>query len=116
LNPQTKQLFKDQDFSTKLNSTGRRAWEAFESIYRNFLGNEKVKNYSEIVQELISPYSDMGCNLSLKLNFLHSQLEFIFPENMGAVSDEHGKRFHQDISQIDKRYNVKCWVTAAGVL
>jgi hypothetical protein len=57
LNPQIKQLFEDQDFSAKLNSTERRAWKAFESIYRNFLGNEKVKNYSEIVQELISPYS-----------------------------------------------------------
>jgi hypothetical protein len=48
---------EDQDFSAKLNSTERRAWKAFESIYRNFLGNENVKNYSEIVQELISPYS-----------------------------------------------------------
>jgi hypothetical protein len=41
----------------KTNSTERRAWKAFESNYRNFLGNEKVKNWSEIVQELISPYS-----------------------------------------------------------
>jgi len=35
---------------------------------------------------------------------------------MGAISDEHGKRFHQDISQIERRYNVKYWLTAAGVL
>jgi hypothetical protein len=121
LNLQIKQLFEDQDFSTKLNSTERRDWKAVESVYRNFLGNEEVKNYSGIVQELISPYSAMGCNLSLKLNFLHSQLEFFFfffffPENMGAVSDERGKGFHQDISQIENRYNVKRWLTAAGVL
>jgi len=26
---------------------------------------------------------------------------------MGAASDEHGKRFHQDISQTEKRYSAK---------
>jgi hypothetical protein len=29
---QIKQLFEDQDFSTKLNATDRRAWEAFENV------------------------------------------------------------------------------------
>jgi hypothetical protein len=32
-------LFEDQDFSTKLNSTERRAWKAFENVCRNFPGN-----------------------------------------------------------------------------
>ena len=59
--PQITQLFKYQDFSTKLNSTKRRAWKAFENICRIFLGTEKAENYSEIVQELISPYSATGC-------------------------------------------------------
>lgn len=33
--------------------------------------------------------------MSLKMHFLDSHLDF-FSENSGAVSDEHGKRFHQD--------------------
>jgi len=38
--------------------------------------------------------------MSLKLNFMHSDLDsFSHPRNMGAVSDEHGESFHQDISQ-----------------
>ena len=93
---QTKQLFENQEFSTELKSTEWRAWKAFENIRRNFLGNRKVENYREIVQELISLYHAMVCSLSLKLPFLHSHLDF-FPENMGAVSDEHCKRFHQVI-------------------
>jgi len=60
-----------------------------ETVSRYFLGNEEVKNCSEILQQLISLYSIMGCNMSLKLNFLHSFL--FFSENMGAVSDEHGE-------------------------
>jgi hypothetical protein len=55
--PRIKQLFEDHNFSTKLNATERRAWEAFENDYRNFLRNEKAKNFSGIVQELISSYS-----------------------------------------------------------
>ncbi|GBM49431.1 Acetylcholinesterase-1 [Araneus ventricosus] len=51
----------------------------------------------------------MGCNMSLKIHFLHSHLEF-FPENLGSVSDEHGELFHQDISNMGVRYQGK-WNT-----
>jgi hypothetical protein len=39
----------------------------------------------------------------LKIHFLDSHLDF-FPDNLGAVNDEHGERFHQDISALKKRY------------
>ncbi|UYV73516.1 hypothetical protein LAZ67_10003903 [Cordylochernes scorpioides] len=45
----------------------------------------------------------LGCNMSLKIHFLHSHLDF-FPDNLGAVSDEHGERFHQAISSMEKLY------------
>jgi len=35
--PEIKQLFEDQDFSINLNSTDRRAWKAFEKVFRNHL-------------------------------------------------------------------------------
>jgi hypothetical protein len=41
--------------------------------------------------------------MPLKMHFLHSNLDFS-PENCGAVSDEHGERFHQDNSSTEKRY------------
>ena len=53
--------------------------------------------------KLLQSYQDIGCNMSLKIHFLDSQLDF-FPDNLGAVNDEHGKRFHQDISALEKRY------------
>jgi hypothetical protein len=90
---QIKQLFEDHDFSTKLNATERRAWEDSENVCRKFLGNEKAENYSDTVQELISSYSVMGCTMSMKLHFQHSHLNG-FLENMEALSDEHGERFH----------------------
>ena len=58
--------------------------------------------------------------MSLKIHFLCSQLDF-FLENCGAVSDEHGERFPQDISSMEKRDQGKwncamladcCWTLA----
>ena len=36
-------------------------------------------------------------------HFLYLHLEF-FPENLGAVSDEYGERFHQDIQAMEESY------------
>jgi len=68
-------------------------------LWKNFLSNCKAPNYCEIVGELLQSYQDMGCNMSLKIHYLD-----FFPDNLGAVSDEHGERFHQDISALEKRY------------
>ncbi|UYV81492.1 K02A2.6-like, partial [Cordylochernes scorpioides] len=57
----------------------------------------------------------LGCNMSLKIHFLHSHLDF-FPDNLGAVSDEHGERFHQDISSMEKRYQGQADAVRLGVL
>jgi hypothetical protein len=61
--PQIEELFEDQDFSTKLNYTERRAWKEFGKLCRNFLGYKIREHYSETVQELITSYSAAGCNI-----------------------------------------------------
>jgi hypothetical protein len=45
----------------------------------------------------------LGCNMSLKLNFLVSHLGY-FPLSLGAVSEEQGERFHQDLKDVERRY------------
>jgi len=47
--------------------------------------------------------------MSLKVHFLDSHLNF-FPE-IGAVSNEDGERFHQEISTLEKRYQDK-WISS----
>ena len=56
--------------------------------------SHKAANYQDVVQNMLTSYKAMGCNVSLKIHFLESHLDF-FPENLGEVSDEHGERFHQ---------------------
>ena len=41
--------------------------------------------------------------MNLKLHFLHSHLDY-FPENLEDYSEEQGERFHQDISEMESRY------------
>ena len=41
--------------------------------------------------------------MSLQMHFSHSHLDFL-PINLGAVSDEQGERFHQDIVAMETRY------------
>ena len=52
---------------------------------------------------MISNLGVMGCNMSIKLHFLNSHIDY-FPENLGAVSEEQGERFHQDLKELEVRY------------
>jgi hypothetical protein len=46
----------------------------------------------------------LGCLMSLKIRFFNSHLD-CFPENLGAVSEEQGKRFHQATKTLRKWKN-----------
>ena len=76
-----------------------------------------------MVAILYSPTKLRGVVLSLKVHFIDCHLDF-FPENLRTVSDEHGERFHQDISTMERRYQGKrspsmladyCWTLRGGV-
>ena len=103
MGPQIRALIRDGKFEDLLSQIEKSAWKSFKSVVKDVLGNRKTPNYREIVGELLQSYQDMGCNMSLKIHFLESHLDF-FPDNLGAVSDEH-ERFHQDISALEKRYH-----------
>ena len=77
-----------------------------QKITTNFLGNLKEGNYRDTVADLVKSCKAMGCNMSLKVNFVDSHVDF-FPENLRSVSNEHGQRFHQDISTMEELYQGK---------
>ena len=116
--PQIREVMKDTDFEELLNLKELRVWEAFNSVYRDFLGNTRVPDYQACIEKLLKSYEDMGCRMSLNIHFLHSHLNF-FPPNLGAMSDEHGERFHQEITKMESNYQDKwnpgmmgdfCWM------
>ena len=101
--PQIRQLIKNEHFIGTMSKLEKNAWLSFKDVVKNFLGNTRAKNYTKIVQKLLESYKTLGCNMSIKLHFLHSHLAN-FPENLGDVSDEQGERFHQDLKVMEERY------------
>ena len=105
-----------QQFDEDLNETERNAWLSFKRICKYFLGNHKAANYQDLVLDLLTSYKAMGCNMSLKIHFLESHLNFL-PENLGEVNDKHGERFHQTLwlwkSGTKASRPQVCWQTIA---
>ncbi|GBM61960.1 hypothetical protein AVEN_60816-1 [Araneus ventricosus] len=99
-------MMKDENVETKMETNERKAWESFKLFITSFLGNKKDPNYKSIVEEMIQNFKILGCSISLKVHFLDSHLVY-FSENLGAVSEEQGERFHQDIKEMERRYQGK---------
>jgi len=103
IEPQIREIIND-DLSEHLwPETEKSAWLMFKVVCLNFLGNVEAENYKELVEDKLNAYQTMGCNMSLKIHFSHSHWD-LFPLNLGAVSDKHAERFHQDFSTMEKRY------------
>jgi len=60
---------------------------------------------------MLNNFKNLGCNISLKIHFLYSHLNF-FPDNLGDVSEEQSERFHQDIEEMKWRNQGKSWNSA----
>ena len=101
--PQIRKLLRDENFLETMNETEKNAWIGFREVVEGFLGNTRAENYREIVANMVKTFKSLECLMSLKLHFLHSHVDY-FPENLGAFSEEQGERFHQDIKEMEKRY------------
>lgn len=116
--PQITKIIKSQAFKSSLNKNELDAFKAFEQVVQNFLGKNKSANYEQIVKKLLTTYSKIKCNMSLKLHFLESHIN-IFPDNLAELSDEHGEKFHQTLLSFENRFKGKpsakmlgdyCWI------
>lgn len=105
--PQIRKLVKDERFTFSMSQQESTAWVSFLDVVDGFLGNTRAHDYKERVHRMIQAYYELGALMSYKIHLLHSHLDF-FPENLGAVSDEIGERFHQDIKNMERRYQGRC--------
>ena len=118
------------DFNKRV-STGRKIWRpakwsgesSIEIIqkchYQFFFWNHTEENYRDMVADPVQSYKAVACNMSLKVHFLDSHLDF-FPENLGEASDEDEERFYQEISPWESDTKASwvtvCWLVTAGHL
>ncbi|GBP59676.1 hypothetical protein EVAR_39833_1 [Eumeta japonica] len=101
--PQIRSLIKDPNFTDTMTKIEKKAWNDFVWLVHNFLENKKSMDFSHHIEELMCQFQKLGCNMSIKLHFLHNHLDY-FPSNLGDLSEEQGERFHQDLRTMEERY------------
>jgi hypothetical protein len=104
--PQMRKLLHCGEFLCLLRGNEKAAWLAFQSVVNNLPKNSRADNYHKIVENLLLKFKSLGCNMLLKIHFLHSHLDFC-PPNCGYFSYENGERFHQGIAAMETRYQGK---------
>lgn len=106
IGPNVHKILNDDKFYRTLPNNFQEALRALRDVVEHFLGNNRAPNYAQLVEKMLKKYKEIGALMSLKMHFLESHLsEFV--ENLGAQSDQHGERFHQDIMVMEKRYKGK---------
>ena len=82
--PQIRQLIGDPEFE---NSRELEAWWVFVLEVKIFLGNNKARNYAELVNNMLTAFRKLGCNMNIKMHYLFSHRDR-FPEKLGSMSDK----------------------------
>ena len=90
-----------------MNKVELEVWKAFVLVVKNFLGNNKARNYTELVNNMLTAFRNLGCNMSIKMPYLFSHMDR-FPKNLSSMIEEQGERFHQDLKEMETRYQ-GCW-------
>ena len=75
---------------------------SFSLVVKNFFGNTKADNYEELVKDMLFNFRNLGVKMSIKAHYLFCHLDRL-PENLVDLSEEQGKRFHQDIKVMEER-------------
>ena len=101
--PQIRQLIRDPEFENSMNEVELGAWKAFVLVVNNFLGNNKARNYTKLVNNMLTAFRNLGCNMIVKMHNLFSHMGR-FREILDSMSDEQGERFHQDLKEMETRY------------
>ena len=100
--PQVRQLIRNPEFEKSMTKLELEARKALVLVVKNFLGNNKASNYEELITNMLCAFKSLGCKMSVKMHYLFSHIDR-FPETLGAMSDEQGERFHQDIKEMETR-------------
>ena len=74
--PQIRQLIRDPKFENSMNEVELEVWKAFVLVVKNFLGNNKARNYAEFVNNILTAFRNLGCNMSVKMHYLFSPVSW----------------------------------------
>ena len=76
IGPQIGDLIKDEYLDKLLQGDEKAVWDSFKFVVKGFLGNRRAQNYEDLVNNLSQSYQKLDCNMSLKIHFHLSHLDF----------------------------------------
>lgn len=103
VSPQIRHVINYREFEDLLEGPEKTAWKTYKDVVENFLENYRAPNCTALIDNVLKANKTMKCYTSLKIYFLHSHLD-LFLADLGAVSDEYGEKFHQNIATREKQY------------
>ena len=65
-----------QCMKKSLNKCEAATWGSFKNVVKQFQRKEKSEYSKQLVSDLLQKYRALGCNMSLKIHFLDSHLNF----------------------------------------
>ena len=68
--PQIQQLIRDPEFGNSMKEVELEAWKAFVLVVKNFLGDNTARNYAKLVNNMLTAFRNLGCNMSVKMHNL----------------------------------------------
>lgn len=101
-----RKMMASEKFYTLLSPSEKQAFSYTKSVVENFLGNHRAANYKELVHNMLQSFSRLEIKMSLKIHYLHQHLDF-FKDDLGKISYEQGKRFHQQMKKFEERFQGK---------
>ena len=112
--PQIRQLAKDPAFDLVLETRKKGAWEAIKEVIHGFFWNKR-DNYTQLMTSLLQKYCQFRCNMSLKIHFLHSHLDFfhLIVELLATSMANIPSRYFHDGTEISESLE---WSNACGLL
>ena len=102
--PQIRDFIKEEYFEMVFQGNEKAAWESFKFVSKSIFGKKKGSKLWGACKLLLLPEIRLQ---QVTIIILPSFPFGFFPENCGAVSDENGEHFNQDISSVEKRYQGK---------
>ena len=110
--------YQGRNFDKLLQGDEKAAWDSFKFVVKVFLGNRRAQNNEELVNNLLQSYQKLGCNMSLKIHFLHSHWDFSQTTVVQWVMNTENvsiKTFLQWRRDIKGNGTVLCSATTAGL-
>ena len=68
--PQIRQFFRDPEFENSMNEVELEVWKALVLVVKKSLGNNKARNYAELVNNMLTAFRNLDCNMSIKMLYL----------------------------------------------